>query len=114
MDAVAVGVAKPEEFPRRMWVGCGLSWLGLGWVGSMSPWPGTSCYKNTDTATAAEIQIRVDLAGLNRHGMRSGWLVAWCVGRKKKNTFGIMKYDVTREPSAETQINVGAKIKTEI
>lgn len=87
MDAVAVGVAKPEEFPRRMWVGCGLSWLGLGWVGSMSPWPGTSCYKNTDTATAAEIQIRVDLAGLNRHGMRSGWLVAWCVGRKKKHVW---------------------------
>lgn len=25
-----------------------------------------------------------------------------------------MKYDVTREPSAVTQINVGAKIKTEI
>lgn len=44
---------------------------------------------------------------------RAGWLLG-VLAEKKKNTFGIMKYDVTREPSAETQINVGAKIKTEI
>jgi len=43
---------------------------------------------------------------------RAGWLLG--VLAEKKNTFGIMKYDVTREPSAVTQINVGAKIKTEI
>jgi len=76
-------------------------YANVGWAGSMSPWPGTSCYKNTDTAGFGRAY---------RHGMRSGWLVVcW----PKKNTFGIMKYDVTTEPSAETEINVGAKLQTQ-